>query len=84
MSNFPKQYFFLGHMTNSKRLICTFTRPATTKLCRVLTVSEGLPPTRSYVTFIIWSHDADDKVMLYLRFYKTYMPHTWHCSTVVT
>ena len=84
MSNFPKQYFFLGHMTNSKRLICTFTRPATTKLCRVLTVSEGLPPTRSYVPFIIWSHDADDKVMLYLRFYKTYMPHTWHCSTVVT
>ena len=84
MSNFPEQYSFLGHMTNSKRFICRFTRPATTKLRRVLTVSEGLTPTRSHVPLIMWSHDADDKVMLYLRFYKTYMPQTWHCSTVVT
>ena len=46
-----------GHMTNQKRYISIFTRPADPKLCRVVAQDEEISSAKSHGTSTTWSRD---------------------------
>ena len=45
-----------NHVKN-ENYICTITMPAATKLGRVVTYHEGLPPMKSYDTLVTWTSE---------------------------
>ena len=46
------------YMINSNFYISAFPRPTITKLGRVVTLGEGLTPTKLHVPSIMWSYDV--------------------------
>ena len=64
----------LGHATNQKCYISTFTRPMKPKHSRVVTEDEGTSPTMSCDISILWSRYKWKT--FYLHFHKAYGPQT--------